>query len=183
MNKSAPLKNSFIAEPSQKEVEDFCHAAYTSKNADITKFLDKYGAAIIERENAESKSALRLAAMGGQTATVALLLEKGASIDKKSKKSGLTALMFAAWNGHRETVALLLEKGASLDQKDNIGNTALYHAVGAEDVEKLLKEWPEMQRQKFAAERAVIKKICIGGLIRPIPYKGPFKFPTQGGQP
>jgi len=74
-------------------------------------------------------TALRWAAEGGHTATVALLLDRGAGIDNRSP-DGWTALMCAVNHGD-ETAAvslLLLNRGADFDAVDYGGFTAIYLA-------------------------------------------------------
>ncbi len=86
-------------------------------------------------------TALTLAAEGGHTDVVRLLIEKGAAVDAKAK-SGHTALTLAVEGGHTDVVRLLIEKGAAVDAKAKSGHTALTLAVegGHTDVVRLLIE-------------------------------------------
>ena len=123
--------------------------------------------------------------------TVARLLDGGADINAQEEE-GWTALMLLP--EFEETIALLLEKGANIDIKNKEGDTALEIAHGWQypKSEALIRQWPEKQRQQeqlrkeqeFARERDAITKVALGGLKRPIPYKGTFKFPppAAGGK-
>ena len=89
----------------------------------------------------EGNTALHLAARGGQTETVTLLLDRGAAIDAATQYRN-TALILAAWHGHPETVALLLEGGAAIDARNHYDKTALQLAAveGHTEVIALLLE-------------------------------------------
>ncbi|CAD7697888.1 unnamed protein product [Ostreobium quekettii] len=78
--------------------------------------------------NLNGSTALILAAAGGHTSTVDLLLKHNASVDQATK-DGSTALMSAAFNGHTSTVDLLLKHNALVDQATKYGGTALMEAA------------------------------------------------------
>ena len=178
----------YIPQPSGLEIDWFVLAACNGHNEEIIRLLSQCGKALIDKENKEGWTALQYASQIGHTGTVELLLKNGADINKQNN-GGWTALMEAACYGFQETVALLLEKGADINAKGAIsGSTALCIARQNKfsQIAALLEQWPEKQLQrkeeKHATERAAIKKIILGGLVRPIPYKGPFKLPRPPSQ-
>ena len=87
------------------------------------------------------RTALHLAALGGQEAVVQLLVETGADIEAKDKYEK-TALYLAAQCGHEAVVRLLMEMGADTEAKDIYERTALHLAAwgGEETVVRLLME-------------------------------------------
>ena len=119
-------------------------------------------------------------------AITTLFLDGGADINKQDK-NGDTALMIAAAAFDTKIVALLLERGADIYKKNWNGNTVLTRPdVRNPEIIALIEQHAALleQRRKeqvFAEESAVIKKICLNGLSRPIPYKGPFKIPPAAG--
>ena len=84
---------------------------------------------------------LRLAARGGHTQLVKLLIGKGADVNARNR-DGNTSLHWAAEKGHIEVVKLLLEKGANVNVQDIHGRTPLYWAAqyGYTEIVKLLLE-------------------------------------------
>ena len=83
--------------------------------------------------------ALITAAMVGDTAAAAELLNQGAEVDSRDQ-NGRTPLIEAAFGGHHEMVALLLERGAMVNAMDADGWTALMEASskGRTDMVRLL---------------------------------------------
>ena len=82
------------------------------------------------RRDEFGRSALALAAQGGASNVVSLLLRLKASTDQ-SDDFGFTPLMLGAAGRHQETVAALLQAGARLDATDRVGNSVLMHAAAA----------------------------------------------------
>ena len=68
--------------------------------------------------------AIHLAASGGHTGVLVLLLEAGVGLESEDSQ-GHTPLMLAAVQGHLEATRLLVESGARLDAQDQMGRTAL----------------------------------------------------------
>lgn len=87
----------------------------------------------VEAKNQFDATALILAATNPVKAR--LLVAKGANVNAVSK-SGRTPLMNAATcDGCAETVKILLSKGAKVNGKDAVGNSALYGAAQANDLD------------------------------------------------
>ena len=68
--------------------------------------------------------AIHLAALGGHSGVLALLLEAGVGLESEDSQ-GHTPLMLAAVQGHLEATRLLVESGARLEAQDQMGRTAL----------------------------------------------------------
>jgi ankyrin repeat protein len=101
------------------------HWAALKGNAPACAALLDKGANI----NAESPygGVLEFAVLGGDTATVKLLLDKGVKFSK-SRNDGQTAVMAAAAAGHNDILRLLLAKRPDVNIPDAVGMTALSHA-------------------------------------------------------
>lgn len=83
-------------------------------------------------------TALHLAAAGGYTPVVGILLDAGADVDAVNG-IGQTALHNAAWEGHTDTVALLLKRGAQADIQSQDGAPLFCAAIaGHADIANLL---------------------------------------------
>lgn len=74
------------------------------------------------------RTALHMAALGGQTAAVSWLLDHGADIEATTQDSR-TPLMLAADEGQAKGVALLLDRGARVNSRDFALQTALHLAA------------------------------------------------------
>lgn len=83
---------------------------------------------LVDATDENCMTPLHLAAVGGDVATVRLLLAKGADIDARADRGG-TALYFACTYGHVEVANLLLSRKAKIDTPLNDGWTALHSAV------------------------------------------------------
>lgn len=70
-------------------------------------------------------SPLILAAVGGHTEIVKLLLDRGAHINIKDEEHGATALLYAVNAGQTEIVKLLIDRSADVNLKSKEGYTAL----------------------------------------------------------
>lgn len=71
--------------------------------------------------DADGRSALHLAASGGHTTVVRLLLDVAAPREVDSPDgAGCTALQRAAADGHEEVVRLVLARGADIDRHDSM---------------------------------------------------------------
>ena len=80
----------------------------------------------VNKKDKKGELALRLAAQGGHTDIVKLLLDNGANIDEKGP--GGTAVQKAAAEGHIDTVKLFLNQGANIHEKNDQGLTPIYWA-------------------------------------------------------
>lgn len=103
--------------------------------------LLKHGAKVDAR-NAEGATALHDAALAGQRAVAAALLDAGAPIDARDSESQATPLHRAASWGRVDVVKLLLERGADARLTDKSGHTALDLAVanGQNEAAALLRQ-------------------------------------------
>ncbi|MDE2686611.1 MAG: ankyrin repeat domain-containing protein [Chloroflexota bacterium] len=107
---------------------------------EIAKALLNYGANVNER-NEEGLTPLH---RKGAEITL-LLLDYGADIEAQAYWSGLTPLHYAVIRRDLTAAEALLDSGANINAIDDIGQTALHHAVGPEHepelaiVELLLK--------------------------------------------
>ena len=93
---------------------------------DVRRFLEN-GSATVATRNALGETALQTAAMHGQAAVVALLLERGAD-PNAAQADGATALLAAAFANRGDIVRTLLARGARVVPNKN-GATALHAAA------------------------------------------------------
>ena len=121
------LSSSFPSGPSTDDIETFCTAAKTGDLAVVERYLDQYGASIVNAQDSINARAITWAAWGGYDEVIKVLLTRGAEIDAHGT-GGKTALSWAAETGRLETFALLMDRGAKLDDKDDNGVTPLDHA-------------------------------------------------------
>jgi ankyrin repeat protein len=75
--------------------------------------------------SADEQTPLHMAAMGGQTAMISLLLDAGADINAQCTSDRRTALHEAAVAGHVDAFLALYNAGASLEIVDQNGDLAL----------------------------------------------------------
>lgn len=75
--------------------------------------------------NKYKETALHMAAGGGHTEIVVLLVGQAGFEINAATKDGCTALHYAAREGYTQTVKELVDRGAGLDMEDTCGNTAL----------------------------------------------------------
>jgi ankyrin repeat protein len=83
---------------------------------------------------ASTLMALMRAALIGETASVASLLERGADANA-SDKYGRTPLIEAAFAGHADTVEALIKGGGDVNARDKDGWTALMEAASKGHIE------------------------------------------------
>jgi len=74
---------------------------------------------LIDQEDWQWCTPLRLAARAGQRSTVELLLDRGADIHHECV-NGYTALRCAAYSGQREVVELLVRRGADVNRRTKV---------------------------------------------------------------
>ncbi|XP_062067444.1 2-5A-dependent ribonuclease isoform X2 [Lepus europaeus] len=106
-------------------------------NVRVLQMLLERGAAVDERD-AHGFTALMEAAGRGHVEALRFLHERGARVNlarettreqQALRKGGATALMDAAENGRVEAARALLELGADVGARDNMGRSALTHAL------------------------------------------------------
>jgi ankyrin repeat protein len=73
-------------------------------------------------------SSLFMAALGGYTDCVRVLIDAGANLEA-AEQGGYTALMISAGRGHADCARLLLGAGCDVDAKNVLGQTALVRAA------------------------------------------------------
>jgi ankyrin repeat protein len=73
-------------------------------------------------------------------------LDGGFNPNAQSESDGRTALINAAARGDLQVVGFLVDRGADVNVKDNLGYTALIHAIeaGYDDVQKVLLNHPKL---------------------------------------
>ena len=137
-----------------------------------------------------NRDMLNLAAELGYTDIVGLLVGNGAAINRKGP-GGLTPLMQAVRMGHVETARLLIDRGAdtTLSTFDGPGgNHTVSFANGCprqEEMKKILKEAPELQRRRAAeAETQIIQAYHTAAARKQQRLKAiALKVRLQGSQP
>jgi len=82
----------------------------------------------VNREDADRRTALMRAVIGGHERVILLLLEHGSNINA-ADENGRTPLIFAAWEGHESIILLLLEHGSKINAADENGRTPLMYAA------------------------------------------------------
>lgn len=95
---------------------------------DIVKLLIEDGLDV-NYTNEFGISPLIHATSGGYEQTIAVLLAKGADVNIFNRTDGGTPLMIAAHYGYQNIMDILLKNGAEIDATDELGQTALFHAV------------------------------------------------------
>jgi uncharacterized protein len=85
---------------------------------------------------------LHIAAVRGDVAAIAALLEAGADIQSRGEH-GYSPLHEAVEQGHIEAVRLLLERGASIEATTDDGHTPIQSAelLGEHEIEGLLRTY------------------------------------------
>jgi ankyrin repeat protein len=119
--------NRFPSGPSPDDIENFCTAAKTGDLPTVQRYLDDYGANIVNAQDNIKARAITWAAWGGCDEVIKALLKSGADIDAQGT-GGKTALSWAAEMGKFETFALLMDRGASLSDRDDNGATPVDYA-------------------------------------------------------
>jgi ankyrin repeat protein len=104
------------------------HLATYARRHEAIRALARAGAELGALEN-DRYDAVTIAAVAGDEATLALLLELGASARLVTSRYDGTALIAAAHLGHAGVVKRLIQAGAPLDHVNNLHWTALIEAV------------------------------------------------------
>jgi ankyrin repeat protein len=143
--------------------------------AGVRELLDLQLADVNQCFGAQKKSALHMAAIGGNRNLILLLLEKGADITAVTQ--GLNALHVAAQFGHANILEDLVHAGINIDSVTDDGTTALFEAAACNKyaaTEKLLelKADPTIQSRlsSFTACNIATKKkyVPIAKLLRSV---------------
>jgi MSHA biogenesis protein MshM len=129
-------------------------AAGYGHNRLIKRLIVKSGASV-NLKNFKGRTALMVAAEGGHTDTVDLLLSNGAKVNLKDK-NGWTALMFAAYNNHLQTAYVLMDWGANPQLKNNAGRTAMQIARSKGNTELI-----KMVTQKITEKTSTSNQFTI----------------------
>jgi ankyrin repeat protein len=79
-------------------------------------------------KDADGRTALMHAAIGGNAELIAVLLQNGADPDAQDG-NGFAAIHFAAQDFRLDAAEALLQAGANVDVRDKYGNTSLWRAV------------------------------------------------------
>ena len=96
----------------------------------------------VNERNYAGLTPLTVAAEKGNMEILRMLVEEGTASVNLPSSYGVTPLLAAAAAGQTDAVNYLLENGADVKAKDDLGKTALIHAMGANDrrlTEKLLE--------------------------------------------
>lgn len=107
---------------------------------------------------------LHLAALGGCTQNVKLLLRINADINVTDNKD-LTPLHLAALGGHNEIISFLISQGAHIEATDNRGNTPLHLAALTKKGESIkllvgMNANPNAENHKGLTPLAIIMTTC-----------------------
>jgi ankyrin repeat protein len=103
--------------------------ALSQGHAEVAKYLLEEGADVTLADEVEN-TALYQAVGRGNGEFVRLLLSRSKAELNVRGQDGMTPLLLALSQGHAEVAKYLLEAGADATLADEVGNTALYQAVG-----------------------------------------------------
>ena len=109
-------------------------AAVQQGNADICGILLAHGSNVNEVDPSTEVTALHLAALNGDNASVEALLSWGAEVNQQNHL-GSTPLHLACQEGHLLCVLSLLKAGASFTLSDILGQLPIHVAAGRNKVE------------------------------------------------
>jgi ankyrin repeat protein len=105
------------------------HDAVSRNDLDgVARILRASGPRFVDARNQRGRTALHVAAQGGQNEMAKLLLSKGADVDARSKGK-YTPLHFAAEASRHDVVLTLLDAGADLEPVTREGYTPLHKAA------------------------------------------------------
>ncbi|KRZ77069.1 Ankyrin repeat domain-containing protein 17, partial [Trichinella papuae] len=122
-----------------------------------------------EHRNGNDYTPLCVAASGGHTEVMQLLLQNGAEINARSgSKLGISPLMLAAMNGNAEAVKFLIERGADITSHiETNRNTALTLACfqGKADVVRLLLQSGAVVEHRAKSGLTPLMEAATGGYV------------------
>jgi ankyrin repeat protein len=136
-----------------------------------------FSAAAVRAQVPDAQAALWEGAIQGDTAAMAVALQKGAvidSLDTRTNPNGRRALNWAAWYNRVPAIRFLLAHGASLEARNRTGFTALHHAAEAgsmDAVEALLAAGADPEAPNYLgrqpAETAISKgNVDVAAVLR-----------------
>ncbi len=135
----------FAAERGAALREGHADAVHTliAAGADV-KALDDHPAEEFFRQYTNGWTPLHFAAMAGNTAIAAILLDHGADANAIDQRGRHTPLHFAAWAGNTDLVTLLLAHKAERDAKDKMNRIprALAQEKGPARAIRRPTSWP-----------------------------------------
>jgi hypothetical protein len=132
-----------------------CAAHEGSAHGAVAAWLDEGGGVDARCAEQNRNTLLMMAALGGQEATVRMLLQRSASVNLQSSY-GVTSLMYAALKGHTTIAQALLDAKAGASLQDTDGRTALMIAEHYKHtaVAKLLRQHARRQTAEAEARAA-----------------------------
>ncbi len=140
--------------PTQEDIYAFCNAGKMNDRVTVDKYLDQFGANIIDERDNMRDNALTWAAWMGHAEMCAYLLERGAAVNAKGM-TDRNALGWAAQGSRTECAKVLMAAGADMNQPDAEGRSPLKIAndAGRTDIAELMVRETEKR-----IERARLKK-------------------------
>lgn len=129
----AILATPAVAQLGQSEGYKFLQAIKDGKGDEVTKFLDKPGATVINaRDVTNGDGALHIVVRRQDSTYLNYLLARGADPNLKNDR-GETPLLIAAGLGSTDMIETLAKRGANVNQGNASGETALIRAVQRRD--------------------------------------------------
>lgn len=129
----ALLATPATAQMGQSEGYKFLQAIKDGKGDEVTKFLDKPGATVINaRDVTNGDGALHIVVRRQDSTYLNYLLARGADPDLKNAR-GETPLLIAAGLGSTDMIETLVKHGANVNLANSSGETALIRAVQRRD--------------------------------------------------
>lgn len=140
--------------PTTEDIYAFCNAGKMNDRVTVDKYLDQFGANIIDERDNMRDNALTWAAWMGHAEMCAYLLECGAAVNAKGM-TDRNALGWAAQGGRAECAKVLLAAGADMNQPDAEGRSPLKIAqdAGRTDLAELMARETERRIEKARLKR------------------------------
>ena len=122
-----------IAQMGQSEGYKFLQAIKDGKGDEVTKFLDKPGATVINaRDVTNGDGALHIVVRRQDSTYLNYLLARGADPNLRNER-GETPLLIASSLGSTDMIETLVKHGANVNMGNSSGETALIRAVQRRD--------------------------------------------------
>ncbi|DBA04956.1 TPA: hypothetical protein N0F65_006958 [Lagenidium giganteum] len=137
---------------------EFAEAAANGSKS-MVEFLLENGARI-DMPGRDGTTPLCAAALWGNDAMVALLLDRGADITARNEGTGWTALHAAAFQEHGKVVRILLDRGADAKAVDTEGRTPVDYASISEAI------WPFFAARGY--KKSSKSDLIAKGIIRKV---------------